>query len=166
MAAMDHSEAAASKGGKDDCGYLAYPAMDSGRRQVGRLRGGSCSNNNGGNVVALAAARLDGGLCKESMRVRAGDGGRQTAQQEGAVDDAGQAGGRRTTRREGGGGNARRAGVGLQDERMGAEDTTRGGSGGCATWLPLCSAWGGQHPAAAGCCIGGAMGHGCDPMLW
>jgi hypothetical protein len=40
--------------------------MGSGRRWVGRLRGGSCSNDDGGNVVVLVAARfLDGGLCKE-----------------------------------------------------------------------------------------------------
>ncbi len=52
--------------------------MGSGRRQVGRLQGGSCSNNDGSNVVALGAARLGGGLRKESMRVRAGDGGRWT----------------------------------------------------------------------------------------
>jgi hypothetical protein len=52
--------------------------MGSGRRWVGRLRGGSCSNDNGSNVVALAAARLGSGLREESMRVRAGDGGWRT----------------------------------------------------------------------------------------
>ncbi len=102
MAAMDDSEAVASKGGKDDCRYSGYPAMGSGRWWVVRLRGGSCSNDNGSNVVALAAARLGDGLCKESIRVRAGDGGRRTTQREGAVDDAGQASGQGTTRQEGG----------------------------------------------------------------
>jgi hypothetical protein len=86
--------------------------MGSGRQRVGRLQGGSCSNDNGGNVVALAAARLDGELCKESVRVRAGDGRRQTTRQEGVVDDAGQAGGRGTTRHEGGADTARLAGGG------------------------------------------------------
>jgi hypothetical protein len=74
--------------------------MCSGRQWVGRLRGGSCSNNHGGNVVALAAARLGGALHKESMWVHAGDCRRQTTQQEGAVDDAGQAGGRGPTWQE------------------------------------------------------------------
>ncbi len=75
--------------------------MGSSRWQVGRLQGESCSNNNGGNVVVLAAARLGGRLRGESMRVRAGDGRWRTTQQEGAVDDAGQAGRRETTRQEG-----------------------------------------------------------------
>ncbi len=78
MAAIDDSEAAVRKGSKDNCGYLAFPAMGSGRQQVGRLQGGSCSNNNGGDVVVLAAARLNGGLRSESMWMRAGDGGQQT----------------------------------------------------------------------------------------
>jgi hypothetical protein len=74
--------------------------MGSGRRQVGRLRGKNCSNNNGGSVVVLPAQRLGDGLHKESMQVCAGDGRRQTTQQEGAVDDAVQAGGQGTTRHD------------------------------------------------------------------
>jgi hypothetical protein len=52
--------------------------MGSGRRRVGRLQDGSCSKDGGSNVVTLAAARLDGGLQEESMRVCAGDGGGRT----------------------------------------------------------------------------------------
>ncbi len=52
--------------------------MGSGRRWVGRLQGRSCSNDNGSDVVALAVARLGGGLHEESMQVHAGDGGRRT----------------------------------------------------------------------------------------
>jgi hypothetical protein len=41
-------------------GIVCYPAICSGRRRVGRLQGGTCGNNGGGKVVALAAARLGG----------------------------------------------------------------------------------------------------------
>jgi hypothetical protein len=58
--------------------------MGSGRQQVGRLQDGSCSNNNGSNIVVLAAARMGGGLRKESMQVHAGDGGRRTICQQSA----------------------------------------------------------------------------------
>ncbi len=51
-----------------------------GRQLVGRLQGGSCSNDDGGNVLALAAARLGDGLHEESMRVCARDGGWRTTQ--------------------------------------------------------------------------------------
>ncbi len=126
--------------------------MGSGRQQVDRLQGGSCSNNDNSNVVALTVAILGGGLCEESMRVRTGDGRRRTTKREGAVDDAGQAGGQGTTRQVGGADNARQAGGRQQEERTGAEDTTRGGSGSHATRPPLCAAWGGASwppPGAA-----------------
>jgi hypothetical protein len=98
--------------------------MGSGRQWVGRLQGGSCSNDNGGDVVTLAAARLDGGLREESMRVHAGDGGRRTTQQEETGDNAGQVGRRGQHGERGHADNARRADDGRQDKRMGAEDTT------------------------------------------
>jgi hypothetical protein len=70
--------------------------MGSGRWRVGRLQGGSCSNDNSSSVVALAVTRLGGGLREERLPVCAGDGGRWTTRQQGAVDDAGQAGGQGT----------------------------------------------------------------------
>ena len=118
--------------------------MGSGILRVGRLRGGSCSNNNGGNVVALAVARLGGGLREESMRVRAGDGGWWTTQQEGMWMMRGKQAGRGPHSKRGGADNARRAGGGRQDERTGAEATTQDSSGGLATRPPLCTAWGGH----------------------
>jgi hypothetical protein len=52
--------------------------MGSIRWQVGRLGGGSCSNDDSSNVDVLTVARLGGELRKQSMQVRAGDGGWQT----------------------------------------------------------------------------------------
>jgi hypothetical protein len=54
-----------------------------------------------------------------------------------------QAGGGQHGKR-GGVDNTRQAGGGRQDERTGAEATTQDSSGGLATWLPLCTAWGGH----------------------
>jgi hypothetical protein len=145
---------------------LRVPSKGSSRRRVGRLQGGSCSNNNGSNVVALAAARLGGGLCKESMRVRAGDGGQRKTQQERAVDHAGQAGGRETTWQEGGRGQRKTSGwrTTVRKDR-GRGHNTRW------QWWPRYSAAalscvGGAILAAAGCCVGGATGHGHHIVLW
>jgi hypothetical protein len=126
--------------------------MGSSRRWVGRLRGGSCSNDDGGNVVALAVARLDGGLQEESMRVRAGDGRWRTKQQEGAVDD-GAGGGWRGKR--GGADNARRAGGGQQNKK-----DRDGGHNMRWQWRPRYSA------AALHCMGGGASQPPPGAALW
>ncbi len=132
--------------------------MGSSRRRVGRLRGVTCSNNDGGNVVTLMAARLDGGLQEESMRVCARGGGRWTTQQEGVVDDAGQAARRGTTRQEG-------WCTQRKTSRWWTTGQKDGGRGHNTRrqWRPRYSAatlrcMGGGISAAGRCCIGGAMG--------
>jgi hypothetical protein len=52
---------------KTTAGIEWYPAMGSGSLRIGRLQGGSCGSKGSGDVIALAAARLSGGQCNESM---------------------------------------------------------------------------------------------------
>jgi hypothetical protein len=78
--------------------------MGSSERWVGRLRGGSCGNNRGGNIVALAVARLGGAQHNESMwGAGRGQAGSRQHDERGRwmTSDVGQAGGEQHGKRGG-----------------------------------------------------------------
>ncbi len=94
--------------------------------------------------------------------MHAWNGGRRITQQEGVVYDAGQAGGQGTTWQEGGRGQHKTSGWRTtgQKDGGGGHNTRRRYS------VAALRCVGGAILATAGCCVGGAMGHGHDPMLW